>query len=279
MMSKIRNIDRRIIYAILLVSLAFPIFAPPGLPFAVGNPARNAYAAIDALEPGSLVVLSFDYAPTSADEINPQAMAVMRHLFEQKRGVRVVTLGFWPSGPIFAEINFRALEAEGVTDGLVYGEDYANFGYIAGAENAMAALATDPTDAFRRDREGNRTADLPIMQGVATGSDIDLLVHFGSGTPGVPEYIRQLVDPYGVPMVAGLAAVSVAGSIPYYQAGQVIGYFNGLRGAAEYEQLYGVAGPGTSAMDSFSFGHLTIIAFVLIGNITYFLDPDRKKRK
>lgn len=278
-MSKLRNIDRRIIYAILLVALAFPMFAPAGLPFAVGQPARNAFDAIDALQPGDLVVLSFDYAPTSADEINPQAMAVMRHLFEQKRGVRVVTLGFWPSGPMFAEINFRLLEEEGVTEGLVYGEDYADFGYIAGAENAMAAFASDITDAFRRDRQGNRTADLPMMQGVADGGDVDLLVHFGSGTPGVPEYIRQLIDPYGVPMVAGLAAVSVAGSIPYYNAGQIIGYFNGLRGAAEYEALYGVAGPGTSAMDSFSFGHLSIIIFVLIGNITYFLDPDRKKRK
>lgn len=277
-MKNLRQIDRRIIYVILLIALGFPIVNPIGAPFAVAKNSQIFYDRVEALQPGDVVVLSFDYAPTSKDELNPGALAVMRHLLEQKKGIKLIMLGFWVSGPMFADINFEELQAQGIGTDWVYGEDYASLGYIAGAENAISAFANNVTDAFRVDRRGNRTEDLPILDGIEDASDIDLIIDFGSGTPGTPEFIRQVVDPYGTEFMTIMVSVSVAGAMPYYNSGQLVAYLNGLRGAGEYEALYGFPGAGTAAMDSYSFGHLAIILFVLIGNIAYYADPDRKKK-
>jgi hypothetical protein len=276
-MKNLRNIDRRIIYVILLIALGFPIVRPLGMPFAVAKNTQIFYDMVDALEPGDVVVLSFDYAPTSKDELNPGCLAVMRHILEDKKGVRLIMLGFWVSGPMFADINMETLAEEGIGTDWVYGEDWASLGYVAGAENAISSFANDVKGTFRRDRRGNSTEDLPVLDGVETAADIDLLIDIGSGTPGVPEFVRQVVDPFGTPYIADVVSVSVAGMMPYYNSGQVKAYLNGLRGAGEYEALYGVPGAGTSAMDSYSFGHLAIILFVLVGNIAYYADPDRKR--
>jgi len=277
-MKNLRQIDRRIIYVILLLALGFPLVNPIGMPFNISENTQQFYDMIDALEPGDVVVLSFDYSPSGKDELNPAALAVMRHLFEQKKGVKVIMLGFWVSGPMFVDINMETLAEQGIGTDWVYGEDYASLGYIAGAENAMSSFANDIKDAFRRDRRGNNTSELPVLDGVDTAEDIDLLVSFGSGTPGTPEFVRQVVEPYGTPYVTAMVSVSVAGAMPYYNSGQMKAYLNGLRGAGEYEALYGVPGAGTAAMDSYSFGHLAIIFFVLVGNIAYYADPDRKKK-
>jgi len=277
-MKNLRQIDRRIIYVILLLALGFPLVNPIGMPFNISENTQQFYDMIDALEPGDVVVLSFDYSPSGKDELNPAALAVMRHLFEQKKGVKVIMLGFWVSGPMFVDINMETLAEQGIGTDWVYGEDYASLGYIAGAENAMSSFANDIKDAIRRDRRGNNTSELPVLDGVDTAEDIDLLVSFGSGTPGTPEFVRQVVEPYGTPYVTAMVSVSVAGAMPYYNSGQMKAYLNGPRGAGEYEALYGVPGAGTAAMDSYSFGHLAIIFFVLVGNIAYYADPDRKKK-
>ncbi len=277
-MKNLRNIDRRIIYVIVLIALGFPLVNPLGMPFNIAPNTQQFYDYVEALEPGDVVVLSFDYSPSGKDELNPAALAVMRHIFTEKQGVRVIMLGFWVSGPMFIDINMETLSELGIGNDWVYGEDYASLGYVAGAENAMSSFANDIKDTFRRDRRGNKTTDLPVMDGVDTAEDIDLLISFGSGTPGTPEFVRQVVEPYGTPYMTAMVSVSVAGAMPYYNSGQMKAFLNGLRGAGEYEALYGVPGAGTAAMDSYSFGHLTVIFFVIVGNIAYYADPDRKKK-
>lgn len=276
-MKKLRNIDRRVIYLILLIALGFPILKPLGMPFTISPNSHVFYEYVDALQPGDVVALTFNYDPQSQDEINPGALAVMRHILEEKKGVRMMTLGFWVSGPMLADNNMDTLAALGIGTDWVYGEDWVSLGYIAGGENAMSAFANDVTNAFKRDRRGNKTSDLPVLAGIKNASDIDLIIDFGAGNPGVPELIRQVVDPYGTTFITNVVSVSVAGTMPYVNSGQVSALLNGLRGAGEYEAIYGYPGAGTSAMDSYSFGHLAIILFVLIGNITYYADPDRKK--
>ncbi len=277
-MKNLRQIDRRIIYVILLVALGFPLVNPIGTPFNISENTQVFYDYVDELEPGDVVVLSFDYSPSGKDELNPGALIVMRHILEEKKGIKLIMLGFWVSGPMFADLNMADLQAQGVGTDWVYGEDYASLGYIAGAENAMSAFAEDIKNAYPVDREGNNTSDLPVLEGVNDAGDVDLFVSFGSGTPGTPEIVRQIVGPYGTTYIADMVSVSVAGAMPYYNAGQLSAYLNGLRGAGEYEALYGYAGSGTAAMDSYSFGHLAIIFFVLIGNIAYYADPDRKRK-
>lgn len=272
-MKFLQNVDRRIIYLLVLVALAFPMLNPIGLPFSITQSAQEFYDRVNELQPGDVVCLSWDYSPSGSAQLHPQARILVRHLFDMP-GIKIVNVSFWASGPLFAD-QFIA-EIEGTHD-KVYGEDYAQFDYIAGAETAMSAFAKDIHAAYPKDRKGNTVGDIPMMANIKSAADIDLLISLGTGTPGVPEIVRQFVTPYDVDFLSGMNSVSVAGNIPYYQADQMQGYLNGLRGAAEYEMLMGTPGTATAGMDSLSFAHLTVILFILLGNIAYFADPNRKK--
>ncbi|QOR33743.1 hypothetical protein IMX26_09535 [Clostridium sp. 'deep sea'] len=273
-MKYLQNVDRRIIYLLVFLALAIPLLKPIGLPFSINDASQSFYDKVEALQPGDVVAMSFDYSPSGSAQLDPQAKAVMKHVFS-KPGVKIVNVAFWPSGPLFAEKFQKELEG---THDKVYGEDYVNLGYIAGAETAISAFAKDIHSAFSTDRQGNAISSIPMMKNIKDANDFKLFVCFGSGTPGVPEHVRQVVTVYGTEFVAGMNSVSVAGNVPYYNAGQVKGYLNGLRGAAEYEMMMNDPGPATASMDSLSFSHLTVIVFILLGNIAYFTNPDRKKR-
>ena len=273
-MKLLQNVDRRIIYLLVFLALAIPMLKPIGLPFSINEPSQKFFDKVEALKPGDVVLLSFDYSPSGSAQLDPQARAVLKHVFS-KEGVKVVTVAFWPSGPLFSDKFIAELDG---THNKVYGEDYVSLGYIAGGETAISSVAKNIHQSFSVDRRGNKVSQIPMMKNIKSAADFNLMISFSSGTPGIPEHIRQIVTVYGTPFVSGMNSVSVAGNTPFYNAGQMVGYLNGLRGAAEYEKLMGEAGPATASMDSLSFSHLTVIIFILLGNIAYFTSPDRKKR-
>lgn len=268
-MNKMLNIDRRIIYVVLLIALAFPLIKPIGIPLLVNKTTESIYDIIETLNPSTdVVLLQFDYGPSSAGDLHPQAEAIVNHL--TKRGIKWVGVAFWADGPMMANGIIDTLEAKGG----VYGTDFANLGFMTGGENAMRAFAVDclviPTD----DR-GNASASLPVMQGIVDMTDFAFVIEFGAGSPGYEAMIRQAVDPMGIRFATGVVTVSGPGAIPFYNSGQLKGLLQGLRGAAEYEVLIGIPGAGASAMDASSLGHMVIIGFILIGNIAYFFSKKK----
>jgi len=262
--NKLLNIDRRIIYVVLLLALAIPLINPIGIPLLVNPSTRSIYEIIETLNPATdVVLLSFDYGPSSAGDLHPQAVAVVNHL--TARGIKWVGVAFWADGPMMCDLLIADLEAKGGK----YGTDFANLGFMTGNENAMRSFAVDslviPTDV-----RGNNTAGLPVMQGIKDMTDFGFVIEFASGTPGFEAMIRQAVEPMGVKLAAGVVTVSAPGAIPFFNSGQLKGLLQGLRGAAEYEVLIGIPGAGASAMDASSLAHMVIIGFILIGNIAYF---------
>jgi len=268
--NKLLNVDRRIIYVILVIALAFPLIRPLGIPLLVNDSTTAVHAIIEGLDPATdVVLLSFDYGPSSAGDIHPQATAIVNHL--TKRGIKWVGVAFWADGPMMADLLIADLEAQGGK----YGTDFVNLGFMTGGENAIRSFAVDalviPTDI-----RGNKTADLPVMQGIKDMNDFGFVFEFASGTPGYEAFIRQAVDPMGVKFAAGVVTVSVTGAMPFYNSGQLKGLLQGLRGAAEYELLIGIPGDGAAAMDASSLGHLVIVGFILVGNFAYFFSKKKK---
>ncbi|QOR34802.1 hypothetical protein IMX26_15275 [Clostridium sp. 'deep sea'] len=273
-MKFLMNIDRRIIYILVFLAIAIPMLKPVGLPFSINESTQNFFNEVDALKPGDVVVVSYDYDPSSQAQIEPQAKAVLKHLYN-KEGIKIINLAFWPSGPLFTDKYLKEMQG---SHNKEYGEDYVSLGYIAGGETAISSFAKDIKKCFSVDRLGNKTSSLAMLKNINSAKDISLFITFGSGTPGLAEHIRQVQSVYGTKMVAGMSSVSVAGYLPYYNAGQIKGYLNGLRGAAEYETLLKEPGAATSAMDSLSFAHMIVIVFIILGNIAYFTNPQRKIR-
>lgn len=78
-----------------------------------------------------------------------------------------------------------------------------------------------------------------------------------------------------MPLLVGSTAVSVPGMMPFYLSGQIYGILNGLAGAGEYEYLlnrdYGYPYAQGPSLDAQSLGHVLILLFIAIGNISYLL--------
>ena len=62
----IRNIDRRIIFTLIFVAVVWPLLQPMRLPIDVSPPVQTLYDAIEAIPPGSIVMLSAPWRTTNS---------------------------------------------------------------------------------------------------------------------------------------------------------------------------------------------------------------------
>lgn len=269
LMEKMQNVDTRIIYIVLLIVLSVPLLRPIGIPMQISPMTRAVYDIIEGLNPEKdVVLLSMDYSPGAGLDAEVCPVAVVEHLMQ--RGIKWIAISFGTTdGPMMTNRIIADLEQRGYK----YGEDFANLGYMAGEENAVRLFALDclsvPTDV-----RGNKTSELPVMQGIKTIKDFAFVIQFSMGTPEM--WIRQVVDPMGVLFATGTVTVSVPSIVPYYNSGQVKGVMGGVSSAAQYELLCNKPGRGAAMMDAQSMGHLIIIFFIALGNVGYFMSKKEK---
>jgi hypothetical protein len=154
-----------------------------------------------------------------------------------------------------------------------YGVDYLNLGYRPGGQVWLQQLTVNLPDAVGGvDYFGDPIDSYPLAKSLTKIQDVDLIFGLTIGTPGTPEYIKMVTDPYNVPMIAALPASSVAITMPYLGSGQLVAMLASLRGGAEYEKISGNMGSAMTGMDIQSFMNLTIVIFVILGNVGYFVN-------
>ena len=128
-----------------------------------------------------------------------------------------------------------------------------------------------------KDSRGNELSTLPILNGVNSIADAKLFIGFESGGQA-RWWVRQLAQ-YKVPIVAGVVTVFATELEPYVQSKQLASLIAGLRGAAEYELLMGKPGAGVAGMDAQSAGHMLIILFVLLCNVSMLAGKQSTKKE
>jgi hypothetical protein len=237
------------------------------------------FESIESLEEGSLVLMPFDYDPATAPELDPMAVALIRHCFA--RNLRLCFMALWPEGQGMAN-NIIASVVEEEFPERVYGEDYVNLGFKAGAQGLINTLLLNMRTMYTADARGTPIDDLPIMKRVLTLRDFDFIMNFSAGKPGTKEWIQFAGDPGDIPVASGSTAVQAPLLYPYYPS-QMVGLMGGLKGAAEYEaallaQYPHFEGRSTVASDLMApqaVAHLVIMVFIIIGNIVFFIE--RKK--
>jgi hypothetical protein len=281
------QIDRRIIYLFVAAGTILPIVFLLGLPVSTTPPVRMAFERIEnQLKEGDVVLVSFDYGPSSAPENDPMATAILRHCFAKK--IKVVVIALYPLGGLseaIEELNRVAAEFPE----LEYGVDYVNLGYKDGAQAAMRKMNESFKEVFPLDVNGTPVDELPMMRDIENYGDVALVATLATGIIG--EWWANLVNAqFGVPVVVGPTAVSAPKYYAYLEARQMVGLLGGLKGASEYErlvmdkyprlaQIYATPGlyTATKGMDVQSIVHLIMIAFILFGNLVYFTQK-RKPR-
>lgn len=266
-----RLIERRIVFLYVGIAVALPLFMDLTQKISVTDEVRELYDAILELPPGSKVLLSFDYDPPSGPELQPMAEAVIRLCFQ--RDLKIIMMGLWPQGPQQANLAIDVVlqDPEIAAKNLEYGVDYVNLGFQTGNEFVIQRMGSSFKSMFSSDFEGTPYEDIPLVKNIRNFSNIDYSVNFSAGFPGSVEWIQIGVDRYGMRLGAGNTAVQAPVMYAYLDAGQLVGLMGGMSGAAEFEKLTEYRGKATIFMLSQSFAHVIVMAFVLIGNIAFFM--------
>jgi hypothetical protein len=261
--------DRRYIFLILIIISFAPVLTPLGLPVPVESATRGSYEAMESLQAGDIICITFDYAGGSAAELYPQNLVLMKHAL--KKNLRLIAVSFSIGGPEMAE---RCFKEAGWTDAKEYGVDFVNLGFAAGFETAMSAFASNPHSIFITDQYGTPLANIPLMDEVQRIEDIKYLAFTTSTSQD--HYIRQFAG-HGTIIVGCIQSLYFSVMKVYMTTGQIPGFINGLRGSAEYELLSGFLGIGVLTMDQASLTHLYAVILLIIGNIGFFMKRAREK--
>ena len=264
--SNLQEIDRRYIFLFIGLAAFIPLILPLGLPLGVTPSSENLFNAVDSLKEGSVVLLTFDYYPSTLPETQPMSYAALRHLF--RKNIRVITCTVIPLGALSVMeqvVNDVAREYD-----KEYGVDYVNLGYKYGYVAVMLGMGRNISDIFPRDNYNTKLEDIPLMQEVKNYDDVDFL--FVVSDNATVDYWVSLVNAqFGLPMGAGVTAVMAPKSYSFLQTGQMVGLLGGMKGAAEYEKLSQNPGWASRGMDPQSIIHFLIIVFILLGNVGYFV--------
>lgn len=267
LIEKIGSIDKRILYVLLVLALLIPMVRPMGLPISISPGTKSAYDAIERLKAGDTVIVDFGYYVDGAPDVEPIAVVVFRQLFE--KNVKIIALGYKEHAPMLAAKLFKPYE-----NTKLDGTDYCNLGYLPGGETAVSTYARDLKKAFPRDTKGTSTDQLPILKNVTGAAEAKMWLFFTDSSADM--WVRQ-ISQYNIPIVGGVITVVAPQAEPFVASGQLAGLLAGLRAAAEYETLMQEPGPAAASMDAQSTGHLLLILFIILGNVSYFATKGKTK--
>ena len=270
---KFLHIDRRIIFILVAAFVIIPLIVPLGLAVTTSPPVENVYNAVEELPPGTPVIVSVDYDPSTQPELSPMTVAVLRHCFS--RDLPVIITSLHPGGPGLAlDISDRVSTEMGAK----YGEDYVFLGYKVGTSAVILSMGQDFRVTFPADYFNTPLDEIPMMKDIKNYDDIGLAVTMSGST--FPEvWVAYAHERYGQEIAAGVTAVMAADYYPFLQTGQMVGLIGGLKGAAEYEKLINRPDDGLKGMDAQTMVHLFVVFVILLGNIAYLFVHRAKKRE
>lgn len=278
---RLQRLDRRIIFLVIALSVIIPLILKPQFPDKPSPIVQVVFDKLESLPAGGEVLLAFDYGPDTAPELDPMAVAFIRHC--STKGLKVVILSLWPEGAGQIKKVTEAAYAE--FPEKQYGTDYVNLGYKAGGVGAINTMVANLRTLIPADANGVSVNDLPIMAGINTIADFDVIISLTAGDPGLKEWVLFAGDVAHVPVMGGGTAVVAPELYPYYPQ-QLVGLMGGLKGAAEYEAALLLAYPefrnrvmdATIRMGPQVVTHIVIILLVVMGNIMYFMERRRQRR-
>ena len=272
---RLGRLDRRWIFLAMGLSIAVPILLKLRFPEYPGAMARATFDAVEAVPEGSSVLLSFDYDPASAAELQPMASALVHHCAARK--LNIVFMALWPLGKQQAD---RTIETvlKPFHPEYVYGSNFVQLGYQSGNEGVIKLMATNVPEAYKTDAAGAATSGLPLLASVRDLGAFKLIASISAGYPGAKEWVQYANGPMpdAFSVIGGSTGVQVSQLLPYYPR-QMEGMLVAVKGAAEYEMLVEqkypvdkpeVIGQGRVRMGPQLVAHLLMIALIVLGNLS-----------
>jgi len=281
----LKNVDRRWIFLLMAVAVAVPILMQAQFPEKPSGLARAVFDEIEQLDEGDKILLAFDFDPASEGELGPMARAFSYHCAQKK--LKMYYLALWPVGPQMIEESITKVIRADFPD-MEYGQDYVNLGYKPGGEGVIKVIVTDIRQLYTTDHYGTPIDKIPMMAGVESVRDVDLVANVSAGSAGTKEWVQYAVTPYpkDIRLVAGCTGVQAPLLYPYIPQ-QLPGLLAAIKGAAEYEELVmnQYAGPSPRGIYSEArrrmgpqlIAHILMILLIVTGNIIFFMERKRER--
>jgi hypothetical protein len=271
-----RRFERFIVAGIIFLVLFVPQIFPIGLPVPVGVAAQEYFAVLDKVQPGDLVLLGFGTNPVTLAYIQPLVVASINYVYAKGANIVVVSPTVPESTAAFpillADPLNKLVQSE-------YGTRWCYLGYLPGQAAAYQQIGADPAGVWGgTDEYGNDIASMPIMAGVI-GNDLSVfkLAIMGTGGAGddTAAYWSALYDlDYGYILATSPDFTAKAQIfVPEYFEAALGGFTDG----AQIEQLTGVPGQASGALDINAIGHLVVIFTVVASNLKDYLFGGKKK--
>jgi len=263
---KLLNIDSKIIYVVVGLALLLPVIKPVGMPVSISEEyTRRFYNYLTDIPKDAVVFFDLSFRETGEAELGSSVLPAFELL--QKRGVKIVCGGQWQQAPFFMQ---SRLEKKAEEIGSVYGVDWVNIGYKPGGTATWRAMMEDFwKGAAGVDCNETKFDELPLMDRVRKldKETFAAIVIWQAGTPGSGTWMQYAPD---IPLLAVYMG-GIGGNARYLRSGQVQAMIGGMQQAAEFEIITDCLGDATGLLDAQSLAVLVVIAFIVLGNISWIM--------
>ena len=259
----------------LMLSLLLPMIFPLRLHISISAHPKAFYNYIETqVKPGQKVLFACDVGAANLGEKLGNTIAFLYQALH--RGAKIYMVGTFTTDGVLMVYDKYIIPGLNPTGlGYVYGRDYVNLGYIPGAAVGRDAFARSISSVFPTDNFGTPIGSIPMMAGMNTLADFDLIV--GS------DYPTDVASIWSVPWKKPQLQLGDQGQItrdlePLYQAGVIKEYVAGSVHAAEYESLLGRPGRALAMQDSLSICQLLILGLYITNNAWLLTHKGEKKK-
>lgn len=282
---------RYLTFLLLIGVVLLGLLSPIGVSrLDITPPVKNFYDTVEGLSANQKVLVVYDWEADKTGEMRPMAQAVTEHLMNKR--TQLVTLSLNPQGPALAEqVNSELVTnpayGNNQSGAYDYGKGYLNLGFVPGSEAAVSSLF-NKMDTLNDYKFGRIASSYPIMSGLSSLSNFDLVVVLAGDESSVRTWVEQFgIMPgakmlLGVPTSVGPVAQPYAFAAPSADvnlAGHLVrpqGLLVGLDGTTQYQQLLQDKGlPADTKINlsqrltAQSLGALLLVLIIVIANIVY----------
>ena len=281
---RLQTIDRRVIYAILLVVILIPLFFPITLPTYPSKQSQDFYDTVERISkdsPNKLVILDGWWSPGTRGENQWQAQAVVTHLMARHLHFAILSFDTQNNTVVQTQI----VEPLAKQYGYVYGRDYVNWGFRPPPSFVpiLKGLVTDVPHTIKKDYKGTPLDQIPVMKGIKTRDDIGAVVEV-TPSASAENWLGLFEQNNNPPFLFAPTAVMAPTYYPYLDSGQMAGMLTGIKGAGDYEglliqeKLLNKPSFGTRAAGALSLVYALIIFLIILGNIGFYASRAAQRR-
>lgn len=276
---RMMSFDRRWVFLFLALVCVITYVWPFSIPIVTTYEVEAIYNKVESLNEGDILFLGIDYDPNALAELHPMAYAIAEHAF--RKNLRIIFVTLSQNGPGMADQAIRdltdSLRLDKTYHGVFYpgreivnGRDYVFLGYKPYPGLVILGMGQNFRIPFPTDYYGTPLDSIPMMKGVLNYDQVKCVIDLAAGNVA-DMWIVYGAGRYNVPLALGMTGVMGADYYPFLNSGQVFGLMGGLLGAAQYEQLADNPGPAKDGMRIQLYAHITIILFILMGNVGFLM--------